>query len=214
MWERDRLVPWVHASFQLLEWNSRHFLFFEQLQANDRFPAAYVWVWELTFPHRERDSLQTMVRNSLTVPSHPCLSFHSLFVLRLPFKINSIPCSIPFSLPLFRPYTDLFHSMIPSVPFHSFRLFVSIPLSTHFSPFRSIYVVNYPVIPIRSIPPSRGLVHGRWVHKLRLFVYLPIGTDERMLKVWQATIMALFLRKELIDQARVKHAQRLEAFWL
>ena len=35
------------------------------------------------------------------------------------------------------------------------------------------------------------------------FVYLPIGADEGMLKVWQAAIMALFLRKELIDQARV-----------
>ncbi len=35
------------------------------------------------------------------------------------------------------------------------------------------------------------------------FVYLPIGADEGMLKVWQAAILALFLRKELIDQARV-----------
>lgn len=35
------------------------------------------------------------------------------------------------------------------------------------------------------------------------FVYLPIGADEGMLKVWQASILALFLRKELIDQARV-----------
>jgi len=35
------------------------------------------------------------------------------------------------------------------------------------------------------------------------FVYLPIGADEGMLKVWQAAILSLFLRKELIDQARV-----------
>jgi hypothetical protein len=35
------------------------------------------------------------------------------------------------------------------------------------------------------------------------FVYLPIGADEGMFKVWQAAILALFLRKELIDQARV-----------
>ena len=35
------------------------------------------------------------------------------------------------------------------------------------------------------------------------FVYLPIGADEGMLKVWQAAILALFLRKELINQARV-----------
>ena len=35
------------------------------------------------------------------------------------------------------------------------------------------------------------------------FVYLPIGADEGMLKVWQAAILALFLRKELIDQDRV-----------
>jgi hypothetical protein len=35
------------------------------------------------------------------------------------------------------------------------------------------------------------------------FVYLPIGTDEGLLKVWQAAILALLQRKELIDQARV-----------
>ncbi|SLM17439.1 transposase [uncultured spirochete] len=35
------------------------------------------------------------------------------------------------------------------------------------------------------------------------FVYLPIGADEGMLKVWQAAILSLFLRKKLIDQARV-----------
>jgi len=35
------------------------------------------------------------------------------------------------------------------------------------------------------------------------FIYLPIGADEGMLKVWQAAILALFLRKELINQARV-----------
>jgi hypothetical protein len=35
------------------------------------------------------------------------------------------------------------------------------------------------------------------------FVYLPIGTDEGMLKVWQTAILALLQRKELIDQARV-----------
>ena len=35
------------------------------------------------------------------------------------------------------------------------------------------------------------------------FIYLPIGADEGVLKVWQAAILALFLRKELIDQARV-----------
>jgi len=28
------------------------------------------------------------------------------------------------------------------------------------------------------------------------FVYLPIGADEGMLKVWQASILDLFLRKE------------------
>ncbi|NLD04821.1 MAG: transposase [Synergistaceae bacterium] len=36
------------------------------------------------------------------------------------------------------------------------------------------------------------------------FVYLPIGADEGLLKVWQAAILALLLRKKLIDQARVK----------
>lgn len=35
------------------------------------------------------------------------------------------------------------------------------------------------------------------------FVYLPIGTDDGMLTVWQAAILSLFLRKKLIDQARV-----------
>jgi hypothetical protein len=35
------------------------------------------------------------------------------------------------------------------------------------------------------------------------FVYLPIGADEGMLKVWQAATLALFLRKGLIDQIRV-----------
>jgi len=34
------------------------------------------------------------------------------------------------------------------------------------------------------------------------FVYMPIGADEGMLKVWQAAILALFLRKQLIDKAR------------
>ena len=35
------------------------------------------------------------------------------------------------------------------------------------------------------------------------FIYLPIGAYEGMLKVWQAASLALFVRKELIDQARV-----------
>ena len=35
------------------------------------------------------------------------------------------------------------------------------------------------------------------------FVYLPIGADEGMLKVWQTAMLSLFLRKKLIDQARV-----------
>ena len=35
------------------------------------------------------------------------------------------------------------------------------------------------------------------------FVYLPIGADEGLLKVWQAAMLSLFLREELIDQARV-----------
>ena len=35
------------------------------------------------------------------------------------------------------------------------------------------------------------------------FVYLPIRTDKGMLKVWQAAILSLFLRNELIDQGRV-----------
>jgi len=35
------------------------------------------------------------------------------------------------------------------------------------------------------------------------FVYLPIGADEGMLRVWQATMLALFLQKKLIDQTRV-----------
>jgi hypothetical protein len=35
------------------------------------------------------------------------------------------------------------------------------------------------------------------------FVYLPIGADDGMLKVWQAAILSLFLCKELIDQALV-----------
>lgn len=34
------------------------------------------------------------------------------------------------------------------------------------------------------------------------FVYLPIGANDGMLKVWQAAMLALFLRKKLIDQAR------------
>ena len=39
--------------------------------------------------------------------------------------------------------------------------------------------------------------------KYERFVYLPISADEGMLKVWQAAILSMFLRKELIDQARV-----------
>jgi len=35
------------------------------------------------------------------------------------------------------------------------------------------------------------------------FVYLPIGADEGILRVWQATMLALFLQKKLIDQTRV-----------
>ena len=35
------------------------------------------------------------------------------------------------------------------------------------------------------------------------FVYLPIGADDGMLKVWQTSILSLFLRKKLIDQTRV-----------
>ncbi len=35
------------------------------------------------------------------------------------------------------------------------------------------------------------------------FVYLPIGADDGMLKVWQAAILSLLLRKELIGQDRV-----------
>jgi hypothetical protein len=35
------------------------------------------------------------------------------------------------------------------------------------------------------------------------FVYLPIGADDGMLKIWQAAILSFFLRKELIDQTRV-----------
>ena len=36
------------------------------------------------------------------------------------------------------------------------------------------------------------------------FVYLPIGADEGMLRVWQAAMLALFLRKKLIDQNRTE----------
>ena len=35
------------------------------------------------------------------------------------------------------------------------------------------------------------------------FVYLPLGTNEGMLRVWQEAMLALFLRKKLIDQTRV-----------
>lgn len=35
------------------------------------------------------------------------------------------------------------------------------------------------------------------------FVYLPIGADEGMVKVWQAAILSLFQRKKLIDQERI-----------
>ena len=35
------------------------------------------------------------------------------------------------------------------------------------------------------------------------FVYLPLGADEGMLRVWQAAMLSLFLRKKLIDQTRV-----------
>ena len=35
------------------------------------------------------------------------------------------------------------------------------------------------------------------------FVYLPIGADARMLKVWQAAMLSLFKHKNLIDQERV-----------
>jgi hypothetical protein len=35
------------------------------------------------------------------------------------------------------------------------------------------------------------------------FVYLPIGADDGMLKVWQASMLSLFQRKKLIDQERV-----------
>ena len=35
------------------------------------------------------------------------------------------------------------------------------------------------------------------------FVYLPIGAYNGMLKVWQTAILSMFLKKDLIDQARV-----------
>jgi hypothetical protein len=35
------------------------------------------------------------------------------------------------------------------------------------------------------------------------FVYLPLGADDGLLKVWQAAILSMFLKKGLIDQARV-----------
>jgi len=35
------------------------------------------------------------------------------------------------------------------------------------------------------------------------FVFLPLGADEGMLKVWQAAMLSLFLRMNLIDQSRV-----------
>jgi len=35
------------------------------------------------------------------------------------------------------------------------------------------------------------------------FVYLPLGADKGMLKVWQAAILSLFLRNKLIDQKRM-----------
>jgi len=35
------------------------------------------------------------------------------------------------------------------------------------------------------------------------FVYLPLGADNGMLKVWQAALLSMFLKKGLIDQARV-----------
>jgi hypothetical protein len=39
--------------------------------------------------------------------------------------------------------------------------------------------------------------------KLDRFVYLPLGADDGLLKVWQAAILSMFLKKGLIDQARV-----------
>ena len=35
------------------------------------------------------------------------------------------------------------------------------------------------------------------------FVYLSLGADNGMLKVWQAALLSMFLKKGLIDQARV-----------
>jgi hypothetical protein len=45
-------------------------------------------------------------------------------------------------------------------------------------------------------------LEGRFTDHDR-FVYLPLGANEGMLRVWQAAMLALFLRKKLIDQARV-----------
>ncbi len=34
------------------------------------------------------------------------------------------------------------------------------------------------------------------------FVYMPLGADAGMVKVWQAVVLALFLKKGFIDQSR------------
>lgn len=55
---------------------------------------------------------------------------------------------------------------------------------------------------VRFHPHWHVLVLDGGFTKYDRFVYLPIGADEGILKVWKSTILSLFLRKNLIDQAR------------
>jgi len=67
--------------------------------------------------------------------------------------------------------------------------------------FLESYDCSYPLVQ-RYIPHWYVLVLEGGFTRFDRFVYLPIGVDEGMLRVWQKAMLALFSRKKLIDQAR------------
>ena len=56
----------------------------------------------------------------------------------------------------------------------------------------------------RFHPHWHVLVLEGGLTKYDRFVYLPIGADVGLLKIWQAAMLSLFQRKKLIDQERAK----------
>jgi hypothetical protein len=59
-----------------------------------------------------------------------------------------------------------------------------------------VFAISYPPHPHWHVLVLEGgfTAHDR-------FVYLPLGANEGIRRVWQAVMLALFLRKNLIDQA-------------